>query len=301
MATPPPHEPETPVDHVYLNGRYLPREEALLPADDRGFIFGDGLYEVTPFYRGAPFRMQAHLDRMMRGFCELRIDPPAEDLVGLQHELVRRNGLEAEPMAIVYLQVTRGVAPRTHTFPEPGVRPTVYAWARPFARPSRDRWEEGYAAITVSDRRWARADLKTIQLLPNVMAQQEAKDRGATDALFVRDGLALEGGQTNLFVVSGGTLLTHPASNQILHGISRAAVLELAQALEIPVRERPIPLAELAHASEIFFTGTTAEVRPTVRLDDRPVGDGRVGPVARRLHQAFEALVARECGAPVGV
>ncbi len=283
-------------DIVYLNGRYLPREEALLPADDRGFIFGDGLYEVTPFYGGRPFRMKAHLDRMMRGFCELRITPPEVDLVAVHRELMERNGLEEEPMAIVYLQVTRGVAPRTHTFPDPEVPPTVYAWARPFARASRDAWEAGYAAITVPDRRWARADLKTVQLLPNVMAQQEARERGATDALFVRDGLALEGGQTNLFVVSGGTLVTHPASNQILHGISRGAVLELARELGIPVVERPIPVGELAHASEVFFTGTTAEVRPTVRLDDRPVGDGRVGPVARRLHEAFEALVARECG-----
>lgn len=289
------------MDTVYLNGRYLPREEALLPADDRGFIFGDGLYEVTPFYQGRPFRMQAHLDRMMRGFCELRITPPSVDLVAVQEELMARNGLANEAMAIVYLQVTRGVAPRTHTFPDPEVPPTVYAWARPFARPTREAWEAGYAAITVPDRRWARADLKTIQLLPNVMAQQEAREQGASDALFVRDGLALEGGQTNLFVVSAGTLLTHPASNQILHGISRNAVLELARELGIPVRERPIPAGELAHASEVFFTGTTAEIRPTVRLDGRPVGDGKVGPVARRLHEAFEALVARECGLHAGV
>jgi D-alanine transaminase len=289
------------MDTVYLNGSFLPREEARLHPDDRGFIFGDGLYEVTPFYRGTPFRMEAHMARMRKGFCELRIQSPAEDLGELQHELIRRNGLAGEEMAIVYLQVTRGTAPRNHVFPDPAVPPTVYAWARAFSRPSRETWEQGFAAIRVPDRRWARADLKTVQLLPNVMAQQEAREAGATDALFVRDGLALEGGQTNLFVVANGTLLTHPASNQILHGISRAAVLEVAEELGLPTEIRPIPDSDLSFATEIFFTGTTAEVRPTVRLDGRPVGDGRVGPVARKLYAGFQEKVARECGLHVGV
>jgi len=289
------------MDTVYLNGSYLPHAEARLHPDDRGFIFGDGLYEVTPFYRGSPFRMPAHMARMRKGFCELRIQPPTVDLGELQHELIRRNGLEGEEMAIVYLQVTRGTAPRTHTFPDPDVPPTVYAWARSFRRPAPEAWEQGYGAIRVPDRRWARADLKTVQLLPNVMAQQEAKEAGAADALFVRDGLALEGGQTNLFVVAGGTLLTHPASNQILHGISRAAVLEVAEELGLPVEIRPIPDSDLSFASEIFFTGTTAEVRPTVQLDGKPVGDGKVGPVARKLYAGFQEKVARECGLHAGV
>lgn len=284
------------MDTVYLNGSFLPRSEAKISADDRGFVFGDGLYEVTPFYGGAPFRMQAHMERMQRGFRELRITPPEVDLARLQHELVERNGLGSESMSIVYLQVTRGSAPRTHTFPDPAVPPTVYAWARAFQRPSEARWNEGFAAIRVADRRWARADLKTVQLLPNVLAQQAAAEAGASDALFVRDGLALEGGQTNLFAVFDGVLVTHPASNQILHGISRAAVLEVAAELGIPAVERPIPDESLADAAELFFTGTTAEVRPVVRLDGDPVGDGRVGPVARRLHAGFRDRVARECG-----
>jgi len=284
------------MDTVYLNGTFLPREEARIHPDDRGFIFGDGLYEVTPYYRGRPFRMDAHLARMARGFEELRIPVPTDDLAAIQQELIERNGLSDAPMAIVYLQVTRGVAPRLHTFPDPPVRPTVYAWARPFQRPTPEVWSQGYAAVRVVDRRWGRADLKTVQLLPNVMAQQEAKDAGAHDALFVKEGLALEGGQTNLFVVVDGVLYTHPASNQVLHGISRAAVLELARSEGIPVQERPIPIEWLDRAQELFFSGTTAEVRPTVRLDGRPVGDGTVGPITRQLHRAFEALVARECG-----
>jgi D-alanine transaminase len=285
------------MDTVYLNGSFMPRSEAKISADDRGFIFGDGLYEVTPFYGGAPFRMQAHMERMGRGFRELRISaPPSGELEALQHELVARNALGDEAMSIVYLQVTRGIAPRTHTFPDPPVPPTVYAWAKAFQRPDADRWGKGFDAIRYPDRRWARADLKTVQLLPNVMAQQAAAEAGASDALFVRDGLALEGAQTNLFVVLDGVLTTHPASNQILHGISRAAVLEVARGLGMAVAERPIPVDELRRASEVFFTGTTAEVRPVVRIDGEPVGDGRVGPMARRLHAGFLETVARECG-----
>jgi D-alanine transaminase len=281
---------------AYLNGAFLPRDEARISPDDRGFNFGDGLYEVTPFYRGRPFRLGSHLTRLGRGLRELEISLDAASLAPLHDELIRMNGLEGEEMAIVYLQVTRGTAPRAHPFPDPPVSPTVWAWARPFRRPSEEEWERGYAAISVPDRRWARADLKTIQLLPNAMAQQAAKAAGATDALFVRDGLALEGGQTNLFAVFDGVLATHPASNQILHGISRAVVLEAAAALGIPVEERPIPFSTLSRASELLFTGTTTEVRPTVRLDGVPVGDGTVGPVARALHGAFMEIVARECG-----
>jgi D-alanine transaminase len=284
------------MDIVYLNGAWMPRSEARIHPDDRGFVFGDGLYEVTPFYGGAPFRMEAHLERMARGFRELRIPAPEENLAELQKGLVARNGLEDEEMSIVYLQVTRGTAPRAHVFPDPPVPPTVYAWARPFQRPSEKRWNEGFGALRVPDRRWARADLKTVQLLPNVMAQQAAAEAGAADALLVRDGLALEGGQTNLFAVIDGTLATHPASNQILHGITRGAVLEVARAEGLPVAERAIPVEELPRASELFMTGTTAEVRPIVRLDGAPVGDGRVGPVVRRLAEGFRAKVARECG-----
>jgi len=281
---------------AYLNGTFLPRAEARISPDDRGFNFGDGLYEVTPFYRGRPFRLDAHLARLTRGLRELEIGGEGSAYAALHGELIERNGLGGHEMAIVYLQVTRGTAPRAHPYPDPPVPPTVWAWARPFQRPSSEEWARGYAAISVPDRRWARADLKTIQLLPNAMAQQAAKAAGATDALFVRDGLALEGGQTNVFAVLDGILVTHPASNQILHGISRAVVLEVARELGIPVEERPMTRSSLAQASELMFTGTTTEVRPTVRLDGEPVGGGEVGPVARALHEGFMRVVARECG-----
>lgn len=290
-------------EFVHLNGRILPKEEALVPVEDRGFLFADGVYEVTPAYGGRFLRFPSHLARLRKGLCELRIDWDAAEAERIHRDLLEANGLTEAPMAIVYLQVTRGSAPRTHTFPSPPVPPTVFAYAKPFRRPPRDRWEQGFSAITVPDQRWARCDLKTVGLLPCVLAQQAAADAGVQDALLVRDGLALEGAHNNTFAVFGDRVATHPASNQILHGVTRAIVLELARAEGLVVEERPIPVSEIRGASEIFFTGTTTEIRPTVQLDGRPVGNGKVGPVTRRLMDAFDALVARETGSavPVGV
>jgi D-alanine transaminase len=283
-------------DIVYLNGEFVPRSEARVSPDDRGYLFGDGIYEVTPAYGGRWFRLPRHLDRLARGAAELQLTVP-EGLAALHDELMERNGLNDAPMSIVYLQVTRGVAMRTHHFPEPAPAPGVYAWARPFARPDPAGWERGFGAVTVPDQRWARADIKTVQLLPLVLAQQTAKEAGETDALLVRDGLALEGAHNNVFFVFDGTLVTHPASNQVLPGITREVVLELARANGIPVAERPVPVRELPRAAEVFFTGTTTEVRPTVRIDGRAVGDGRVGPVTRRLQELLFARIEEECGA----
>jgi D-alanine transaminase len=281
---------------VYLNGELIPKEKALVPVDDRGFLFADGIYEVTPAFGGAFFRLDRHLDRMRGGLAALRIDFDPAPLADVHAELLRANGLEDAPTCYVYMQVTRGVAARAHAFPTTPVRPTVYAFAKEFARPARDVWEKGYAALTVPDRRWARCDIKSIGLLANCLALQAAVEAGAADALFVRDGIAIEGAHNNFFAVLDGVVTTHPATNQILHGISREFVLELARDLGLPVEERPIQIEELARAEEAFFTGTTTEVRATVRLDGQPIGDGRVGPVARRLFDAYVTGVARAAG-----
>ena len=285
-------------DTVFLNGEFMPRARARISPDDRGFLFGDGLYEVTPAYGGRFLALDRHLARLRRGTRELRMPFP-QGLEELHQELLRRNDLADEEMSIVYLQVTRGTAPRSHAFPDPPVPATVYGWAKAFQRPTREAWEKGFSAVSVPDRRWARADLKTVQLLPQVLAQQTAREGAATDALLVRDGLALEGAHNNVFFVFKDTLATHPASNQILPGITREIVLEVAREEGIAVEERPVTLTEAQRASEIFFTGTTTEVRPTVRLDGRPVGDGTVGPMTRRLQQAFLGRVSEECGAAV--
>ena len=286
---------------VYLNGEYLPMEEAKVSVNDRGFLFSDGIYEVTPAYRGRFFLLERHRERLLRGMCELRIDADVAEVERAHHELLERNGLLETPISIVYLQITRGVAPRTHAFPPDPVPPTVYAFAKAFHRPDQARWETGFRAVTVPDRRWARVDIKTVSLLGNVLAQQAAVDAGVDDALLIRDGVALEGGHSNFFAVFGDTLVTHPLSNTILPGITRGYVLELAQALEIPVQERPIQVEELRRADEAFFTGTTTEVKPCVEIDGRAVGTGRPGEVTRRLSQAFlqrvDALGARAAGA----
>jgi len=281
------------VDVVYLNGRYVPKSEAAVPVEDRGFLLGDGVYEVVPFYEGVPLFMERHLDRLRFSLSEVRIDFDADDVADVARQLVARNGLDQADRSIVYVQVTRGVAPRTHYFPEKPVPPTVFGYAKAWTRPADDAWGRGFAAITVPDRRWLRVDIKTINLLPNALAFQAAKDAGVDDAILVREGVAIEGAHQNFWAVIDGVAVTHPTTNLILAGITRGVVLEIARAEGIPVEERAIQVEELARAEELFFTGATGEVRPCVRVDGRAIGDGRVGPVTRALSRAFLALVER--------
>ncbi len=277
---------------VYLNGDFLPKEEAKVSVDDRGFLFGDGVYEVTPAYQGRLFRFPEHLSRMRKGLAALRIAFDPDGLEAVKLGLLVRNALDRATAAYVYVQVTRGVAPRSHAFPNPAVSPSVYAFARPYRRPSPERWDRGFKAVTIPDQRWARADIKAIALLPNVLAQQAAADAGVGNAIFIRDGMAMEGAHNNLFVVSRGIVATAPKSNYILHGITRDFVMELARGMGIPVRERAIPLDDLFSADEVFFTGTTTEIRPAVVVDGKAIGEGRPGPVTRRLFEAFLQAVA---------
>jgi D-alanine transaminase len=272
---------------VYLDGDYVPMEEAKVSVNDRGFLFSDGVYEVTPAYRGRFFLMDQHRDRLLKGLCELRIDADVSGLEAVNRELLDRNGLAETDVSIVYLQITRGVAPRTHAFPPTPAEPTIYAFAKRFLRPSPERWSAGFRAVTVPDRRWARVDIKTVSLLGNVLAQQAAVDAGVDDAILVRDGVALEGAHSNFFAVFGDTLVTHPLSNVILPGITRGFVIELARELGVAVQERPLQVEELVRADEAFFTGTTTEVKPCVEIDGRPVGAGVPGAVTTRLSEAF--------------
>lgn len=278
---------------VYLNGSYVPKSEAAVPVEDRGFLLGDGVYEVVPFYEGVPFFMDRHLQRLRFSLSEVRIDFDADSVAEVARQLVARNGLDQSDRSIVYVQVTRGVAPRTHYFPEKPVAPTVFGYAKAWTRPADDVWGRGFTAITVPDRRWMRVDIKTINLLPNALAFQAAKDAGVDDAILVRDGIAIEGAHQNFWAVIDGVAVTHPTTNLILAGITRGVVLEVARSEGIPVAERPIQLEELAHAQELFFTGATGEVRPCVRVDAKPIGDGRVGPVTKDLSRAFLRLVER--------
>lgn len=285
---------------VYLNGEYLPADEARISPDDRGFLFADGLYEVTPAYRGTFFRQGQHVERLARGLRALRIELDLETLPTIHARLLEENDLREAEVATVYFQVTRGVAPREHGFPVPDPEPTVYAFATEHRRPERDQWEEGYRAVTVPDRRWSRVDLKSIALLPNVLAYQAAVEAGANDAILVRDGVALEGAHNNVCFVFGDTVVTHPATNRILHGITREFILELAREQDHPVEERAVQVEEIHRADEIFFTGTTTEVRPCVEVDGRSVGEGAVGPVTRSVADAFRRETERVAGSSGG-
>ena len=276
---------------VYLNGRFVRQEEARVSADDRGFLFADGAYEVIRSYGGRLFRADEHMLRLKRSLRELRITAPDEDqLPDVMAELLKRNDLGSGEAAI-YLQITRGAAPRKHAFPAEGTPPTVYVSAVPF-QPSQEKWQNGIKIILVPDIRWARCDIKSVALLPNVLASQRAAEEGAGEAVFVRDGVVTEGAHTNFWAVFDGQLVTHPATNYILAGITRKVALELCKELKIPVSEAPVYEERLSQASELMITGTTTEIMPVVRVGDWAVDEGRPGPITRELQRAFRELVA---------
>lgn len=281
-------------DLVYLNGRYLPRAEAVVSVEDRAFLFGDGVYEVTRAYKGTLIEAARHLRRLERGLAGLALSFTPDALPDISARLLADNGLTTGEV-LVYWQVTRGVAPRLHQFPAAGTAPTVYASAAPFTPPHARRGA-GVSAISHPDIRWARCDLKTVNLLPNVLAKQAAVAAGAYEAVLIRDGAVTEGSTTNVFGVLDGVIRTAPRTNYILPGITREVVLELAHREGLHVREDPLLAEDLPRLSELFLTGTTNDVMPVVTLDGRAVGDGRPGPIAGRLY----AVLAAHFGVPGG-
>ncbi|MBA2669162.1 MAG: D-amino-acid transaminase [Gemmatimonadetes bacterium] len=274
---------------VYLNGRFQPREKAFVSVDDRGFVFGDGVYEVIRVVDGRLFTSSEHLARMEEGLHTIGIDRPADmtpaRIVEIAERLLGENDL-LDGHATVYLQITRGAAVRTHFFPTTPVRPTIFISTARFS-PAPDLLETGASAVTCPDVRWSRCNLKTLNLLANVLAKQSAVDKGAVEAIFVRDGVVTEGSSTNVFVAVDGQLHTFPICNYILAGITRGVVLELAGELGIQVHETPARAEDLVRADEIFLTGTTTDVLPIVEIDGRPVGSGTPGPLALALGRAL--------------
>jgi D-alanine transaminase len=272
---------------VYLDGAVLPLAQARISPEDRAFLFADGIYEAVLARGGRLLFWDEHERRLRAGLAALQIElPDPAALRGVAEELLRRNHLLGGD-ALIYLQVSRGAAPRLHAFPSPPVPPTVYMTARAWPGHPPVLVAGGATALTVADTRWARCDVKSTSLLANVLAQQQAKEAGAHEAIFVRDGIALEGSHSNLFAVRGGEVWTYPACNYILDGITRVAVLALAAAMGIPTRLGAIPLAELYAADEVFLTGTTTEVLPVVAVDGRRIGDGLPGPITGKLREAY--------------
>lgn len=273
---------------VYLNGEYVPKGEAKISVEDRGFIFGDGIYEVVRVIAGRIFAWDAHAERMANGLAGLRIEADGADSATLRavcEKLVQDNGLGTGE-ATIYLQVSRGAATRVHHFPPAGTPATVYAAASAF-NPNFAMREKGAKGITMADIRWARCDLKTVNLLGPVLARQAAAEAGAYEAILHRDGMVTEGAATNAFMVVDGVLRTYPLSHYILPGITRAVLVELAAELRIPLEERPVSLRELPHVAELFVCGTTTDVQPIIELDGKPVANGTPGPITVQLREAL--------------
>jgi D-alanine transaminase len=272
----------TPPQMVYLNGEILPIDQAKVPVLDRGFLFGDGVYEVIPVYGGRPLRLDEHLRRLERSLAAILIESPLSDeaWTHIIEQLI--DGPEDQQ---IYIQVTRGAqSKRDHAIPATVV-PTVFAMASRIAPiPS-----GGIKAVTVTDIRWDRCDIKAITLLPNVLLRQEAITRGAAEAIIIRDGLALEGAASNLFAVVDGIIVTPPKGDTILPGITRDLVLEIAAANGFKTEERTIPLPELKGAAEVWLTSSTREILSVTELDGQPVNDGQPGPVWRSVLEAYQA------------
>jgi len=271
---------------AYLNGELVPLKDARVSVLDRGFIFGDAVYEVIPVYNRIPHRLAGHLARLRGSLAAIGIQNPHDDAQweALFRQTIARNPHEDQAL---YLQVTRGIAKRDHAFPA-GATPTVFVMCNKLVTPSEQAIAEGVKAMTFPDNRWLRCDIKSTSLLPNILLRQAAVARGCAEAVMLRDGLLTEGAASNIFVVKNGVLLTPPKSHLILPGITYDVVLDLAGRAGLPVELRAVSEAEVHAADEIWLTSSTREVLAITTLDNKPVGSGKPGPVFRSMHALFQ-------------
>lgn len=271
---------------AYLNGDFLPIEECKVSVLDRGFIFGDAIYELIPVYNKKPFYLQSHLNRLKRSLDQVQIKNPNNDASWLEliNRLIEHSGLDK---LSVYIQVTRGVAPRDHAFPT-NVTPTVFAMTNPWPPIDDDMYVKGLTAVTVPDMRWDRCDIKVTSLLANVLKKQEAVTGAAQEAIFIRDGYVLEGSATNVFVVKDGKVNTAPKNNMILPGITRDVVVDLLHENNIPLEEEAVTKEQLYEADEVWITSSTKECVPVTTIDANPVGDGQPGVLWKKVFDYFQ-------------
>lgn len=283
---------------AYLNGRFLPLEEAKVSIQDRGFQFGDGVYEVIRVYHGTTFRFADHLKRLEYSARAISISVPFSSQ---QWESIIAEGVRLSTYldCKIYIQLTRGIAPREHVFPD-SISPTVIMTIQEIVTLETYVKGQGVCALTLPDLRWGRCSIKSLNLLPNLLAKQQAKEAGAFEAILVRDGFITEGTTSNVMVVKQGILITPPLGNKLLAGVTRQIVLDLARKVGIPVQEREIRKEELLVADEIFLIGTTIEIVPVTVLDTMPVGNGSVGEVTKRVGEIFQTMVWEECKAQAG-
>ena len=271
---------------VYLNGEFVALEDARISVLDRGFIYGDGVYEVIPIYARTPFRMPQHLARLQNSLDGIRLPNPHSEAQwdALVRELARKQPFDDQAL---YLQITRGVAKRDHAFPA-GVPPTVFMMSNPLPLPSREQVDNGVAVVTANDNRWHRCDLKTISLLGNVLMRQLATDQGAAETVMFRDGFLTEASASNVLVVIGGTIVVPPKDNHILPGITYDATMEFAREAGIPLTVRPVPKAEVLSADELWLSSSTKEVLAITTVDGKPFAGGKPGPVFRKMWAYFQ-------------
>jgi D-alanine transaminase len=271
---------------VFLNGKLLPAEQASVSVLDRGFIFGDGVYELVPVYSRVPFRLDEHLARLERSLGETRIRNPYSRAEWRSHiyQLIDAQGFDDQS---VYFQVTRGVAKRDHAFPKDAA-PTVFMMSNPLVNPLPAQVENGAAAVSAPDNRWFRCDIKSISLIGNVLLRQVSAEAGAAETILFRDGKLTEASASNVFIVKRGVIQSPPKTNLILPGITYDVITELARANGLPMEFRDIAEAEVRAADEIWVSSSSKEVLAIVELDGRRVGDGRPGPVFRRMHQLYQ-------------
>jgi len=278
---------------VYLNGQFLSADKACISPDDRGYYFADGVYEVIKYYKGHPFCMDDHLARLQNSLASVRINfNSLAEIEVICNRLIVNNGLQSE-YAGIYLQITRGVAPRIHRFPPKSITPSVYI--RSFVMPvSLNELVNGIRVITREDIRWLRCNIKSISLLPNTLLFQEAVDEDAGECFLIRDGMYTEASHSNIMAVMNGMVYTHPDSNLILSGITKKAVIRICRVAGINMVEKPIKASETGNFEECFITGTGSEIMPVVSIDNKPVGNGLPGRVTRQLQKELFRITYQE-------
>lgn len=272
---------------VYLNGEYMALHNAHISVLDRGFIFGDGVYEVIPAYGGNLFRLSRHLDRLNNSLNAIQLHNPLKPEQWQQtiERVIEKNNYDDQS---IYLQVTRGVAPRDHRFPDQN-RPTIFIMTSPLEEQAPEISKNGIKAVTLQDNRWKNCHIKSISLLPNVLLRQEAQDKGAQEAVLIRDGQATEGSASNVFIVHNNCLITPPKGPLLLPGVTRDLVVEIAREQTLCLREQMVSEAELLNADEIWLTSSTKEILPVTTLNDKIVGTGKPGPFWQQMMSAYQA------------
>jgi D-alanine transaminase len=273
---------------ILFGDQLIEKTQVQIDIEDRAYQFGDGVYEVIRVYNGQPFYLKEHLIRLEKSAQAIRLPLPysINKIQSLLQQLLEKSST-AEGK--IYLQISRGTAPRNHAFP-PNAKPLLVAYFDTIDRPL-SKLQHGISAITTADLRWLRCDIKSLNLLPAVLAKQEAVDQGCEEALLVRDEKITEGSSSNVFFVQQGKLITHPSNHLILHGITRQITIDLANQLKVPIVYQALSQQQLEHIDECFITSTTVEICPVVQIDGKAVGNGQPGPITRQLQQAFDALI----------